>query len=69
MVAASNRLPDGPAREAKIMAAQKILVEREAIVVPIYHYILNHAVSDRVLGFKVNPFGVIRFDEITLKNP
>ena len=67
LVHASNRLPNGPEREAKIMAAQKILVEREAIVVPIYHYVLNHAVSDRVQGFRVNPFGVIRFDEIVLK--
>ena len=67
LVLAANKLPDGPVRVAKILAAQKILVEREAVVVPIYHYILAHAVADRVQNFRVNPFGVILFDEITLK--
>lgn len=54
----------GPAREAKIREAQAILVDREAIVVPVYHYVQNHAVGPRVQGFRASPFGVIRFNEL-----
>jgi oligopeptide transport system substrate-binding protein len=60
-------LVPGPARQAKIREAQAILVDREAIVVPLYHYVQNHAVGPRVRGFRANPFGVIRFDELKVK--
>lgn len=61
-----SEISSGPKRLELIKKAQKILVENEAIVVPIYHYVQTHAVSKRVTGFKVNPFGVIRFDELVL---
>jgi oligopeptide transport system substrate-binding protein len=60
-------LAPGPARERKIREAEEVLVDREAIVVPIYHYVQNHVVAARVQGFKVNPFGVIRFDELRIR--
>lgn len=60
-------LKPGPEREAKIRQAQSILVDREAIAVPLYHYVQNHAVGPRVEGFRANPFGVIRFSELKLK--
>ncbi len=57
----------GAARTEKIKQAQKILVDDEAAVVPIFHYVQNHLVSERVTGFKVNPFGIISFGEMSLQ--
>jgi len=57
----------GPEREKRVLQAQKILLEDEAVIVPIYHYILNHAVSKRVTGFECNPFGVVKFGELGLR--
>ncbi|MFL5813064.1 MAG: peptide ABC transporter substrate-binding protein [Bdellovibrionia bacterium] len=56
----------GSARTEKIRKAQKILVEDDAAVVPIFHYVQNHLVSQRVNGFKVNPFGIVSFNEMSL---
>ena len=58
-------LAPGTTREALIRRAQKLLVEKEAAVIPIYHYVQNHAVSKRVAGFRANPFGMIFFRELT----
>jgi len=54
----------GPKREKLIRDAQKILVEDEAMVVPLFHYVQNYAVSQRVKNFRANPFGVIRLNEL-----
>ncbi|MGZ3707558.1 MAG: hypothetical protein ACXWPM_01815, partial [Bdellovibrionota bacterium] len=59
----------GPERLKLIREADRILVEEEAAVVPIYHYVQNHAVSKRVKGFRVSPFGVIRFDDLKWGSP
>jgi oligopeptide transport system substrate-binding protein len=61
-----SALPPGEKRSEKIRQAQKILVIDEAAVVPVFHYVQNHLVSSRVAGFKVNPFGVISFSEMSL---
>jgi oligopeptide transport system substrate-binding protein len=58
--------PEGTARVKKILRAQQILVERDAVVVPIYHYVQTHAVATRVQGFRVSPTGVIHFKELSL---
>ncbi len=57
-------MPSGSARVDLIHRAQSLLVDREAVVVPLFHYLQIHAVSARVKKFQVSPFGVIRFDEI-----
>ncbi len=64
LVAEISALESGPKREAKIRRAQQILVEQEAAVIPIYHYVQTHAVSPRVKNFRANPFGVIRLNEL-----
>ncbi|MGK5082436.1 peptide ABC transporter substrate-binding protein [Bdellovibrionota bacterium FG-1] len=62
-----STLPSGPRKVQKLIEAQKLLVQDEAIVVPIYYYVQNHAISSRVVRFRVNPFGVIRFDELEVR--
>jgi oligopeptide transport system substrate-binding protein len=57
----------GPARVEKIQQAQEILVDREAVVIPLYHYVQATVVSARVKNYRINPFGVIRFEELELK--
>lgn len=66
MVKEIESMRPGAQREEKIKKAQKILVEEEAIVVPIYFYVQNYAISKRIKGFRANPFGVILFDELDL---
>lgn len=58
----------GPEREKKTLEAQRILLDEAVALVPIYHYSQVHAVKPRVSGFRVNPFGVIRFEELELRN-
>jgi oligopeptide transport system substrate-binding protein len=60
-------LPAGQKREDAMKKAQIILERDEAVVVPIYHYVQNHLVSPRVQNFAVNPYGVVHFDELSLK--
>ena len=59
-------LPPGRVRENLIQQAQNILIE-EAPIVPIYHYVQNSAVARRVKGFRINPFGIIQFQEISME--
>ena len=66
LVRAIEKLKPGSERALKIREAERLLVDREAIVVPIYHYVQNLAIGPRVGGFRVNPFGVIRFSELRL---
>ena len=67
LVTAIEGMTPGPERAEKVRAAQKILVDDEAVVVPLYHYVQTHGVAARVTGFRVNPFGVIRFNELGLR--
>jgi oligopeptide transport system substrate-binding protein len=62
-----SRLAPGPEREAKVREADRLLVLDEAAVAPLFHYVQVHAVAPRVRGFRVNPFGVIRFEELSLR--
>ena len=64
----SRGLPPGKERAEKILSAQKILLEEEAVVIPIYHYVQNIAVSPRVHGFRVNPFGIVLFRDLSLSD-
>jgi oligopeptide transport system substrate-binding protein len=58
--------PGGSLRTKLIQDAEKLL-DDEAPVVPIFHYVQNHAVSSRVLNFSADPFGVIHLSELSLK--
>ena len=58
----------GAAREAKIIAAQKILAD-EAVLIPLYHYVQVNAVKPEVEGFIVNPFGWIPFHHLRKRLP
>jgi len=69
LVSEIERMPPGKAREAKIIRAQKILTEEEAIVIPIFHYVQHHAVSKRVRNFRVNALGLARYGEFRLNDP
>ncbi len=61
-----ERMLPGPLRSEKIRLAQRILVNDEAAVIPLYHYVQNTAVSARLKGFRVSPFGVIRFQDLSI---
>lgn len=54
-------------REAKMIEAQKILVEKDAVVVPLYHYVSTYAVGPRILKYEMNPLGVTLFEEVEMK--
>lgn len=57
-----------PARENKIFAAEKILLNEQAVVVPLYHYVTTYAVGPRILKYDVSPLvGVTLFEEVEIK--
>ncbi len=61
-----SRLSPGSTRRDAILKAQKMLLEDEAVVVPVFHYRLNHAFSARVKQAKVNPLSVLLFNEVRI---
>ncbi len=61
-------LKPGGDRDRKILAAQKILVEEEALVVPIYHYVSTQVIGPRIEKYPVSPFGHTRFEEVRMKH-
>lgn len=60
------RLPHGPEREALVRKADRLLTEEEAVVVPLFHYVQDYAVSARVKGMRAAPNSVVRFSELAL---
>ncbi len=61
-------LRPSPEREAKIFQAEKILLNQEAVVVPLYHYVTTYAVGPRIRKYEVSPLvGVTLFEEVELK--
>jgi len=54
-------------REDKMIEAQRILLEQDVVIVPLYHYVSTFAVGPRLVKFQVNPFGVTHFEEVEMK--
>jgi oligopeptide transport system substrate-binding protein len=54
----------GRAREALIRKAQGLLVEKDAVIAPLFHAVQVHALSSRLEGFHANEFGIVRFDRL-----
>jgi oligopeptide transport system substrate-binding protein len=61
-------LKPGRIRDQKILKAQKILVEEETLIVPLYHYVSTQVVGPRIETYRVNPFGHTRYEEVRLKH-
>lgn len=61
------RLPVGRDRLAKINEAQRILLEEECVLIPIFHYTQSYAISRRVESLTVNPLSILRYDEIKVR--
>ncbi len=65
-VARIARLPRGAERTRWIQRAQLRLVSEQVALVPLYHYIQTSAVSPRLQGFRVSPYGTLEFRELRL---
>jgi oligopeptide transport system substrate-binding protein len=66
LVARVRRMLPGAERERLIREAQKILVDEEAIVIPLYHYVQTHMASTRLQGFAVNPYGQVNWGRLRI---
>lgn len=60
-------LPPGEKRAEFLKKAQELLVNQESVIVPIFHYRLFHAFSDRIVPVRVNPLSVFFFHEVKFK--
>ena len=67
LVAKISTTPSGAARRKLIAAAEKILVQDEAIVIPVFYPLVSHLVSERVQGFVMDPLNGVSFAGITLR--
>lgn len=63
---ASSRGSDGE-RQSAYDKAQKILLEDEVAIVPLFTETNLHLVTQRVIGFRVNPMGDFEFKNLKLK--
>lgn len=61
------KLPVGRDRLAKINEAQRLLLEEECVLVPVFHYTQSYATSRRVESLTVNPLSIVRYDEIKVR--
>lgn len=57
-------LPTGAERADLVRQADSLLVNEEAVVIPIYHYMQNFAVAPQITRFQMNVFGVVPFNEL-----
>jgi len=57
----------GAARTKLMAEADKILVQDEAIVVPVYYPVLSHLVAKRISGFAMDPLNGIAFANLSVK--
>jgi oligopeptide transport system substrate-binding protein len=67
LVSRVRRMLPGAERERLIVQAQKILLEEEAIVIPLYHYVQTHMASPGLKGFAVNPYGQVNWSALRLE--
>jgi oligopeptide transport system substrate-binding protein len=68
LVGRISALAPGFSRSRLIEQADRMLVSDEAVLVPIYFYSQNHAISPRVRGFRANPYGTVRFSELRVQS-
>ncbi|MCC7442137.1 MAG: peptide ABC transporter substrate-binding protein [Bdellovibrionales bacterium] len=61
LVRKALELRRGAERAKLLERAQKILIEEEAAVIPLFHYEQVFALIPRLRGFKANPSGVVLF--------
>ena len=54
-------------RKRHARAAQKILIIKDAVLVPLYQEVLTAVTSARVTGLTVNPHGAVLFKQIYLR--
>ena len=59
--------PGSALRNRLIEKAQSILLERDVVVVPLFHYNQTVAVSDRLKGFSLNGVGLVNFSTLEIK--
>lgn len=67
LVAKIQEMEPSPERTKLIIDAQAILVEKEAIIIPIYHYVSTQVVGPRLEKYGVSPFGHTRYEEVRFK--
>jgi ABC-type oligopeptide transport system substrate-binding subunit len=60
--------PSGPARKKLIAQADKILVEDEAIVVPVFYAVVSYLVAPRITGFAMDPLNGVSFSDLGIKS-
>ncbi len=66
LVHRAARLADKSERKALYLQAQKILIEDDAVVLPMYSAVWQSLVSPRVRGFPSNSIAFLRFDQVEL---
>ncbi len=64
IVSKVEALAPGAERTRLIREAEKILLLDEAVTIPLYHYVQIHLVSPAWSGFRADPMGVVRLDEL-----
>ena len=67
LVSEISSLPPGSKREELIRQAQRILTEEDAVIIPLFQSVQTHALGERLEGFQVSPFGIIRFDQLSIR--
>ena len=65
LVSEVSTMPNGALRLSKIKKAQSILVDRDAVVIPVFFRRDVYLVSPKLSGFRVNPVGVTLFSEVS----
>lgn len=62
-----SEMNPSPVRTNSIIEAQRILLERDAVVMPLYHYKNYYLISARWQGIEATPMGILYFDKASPK--
>jgi len=57
-------MPTNAERNLKVLQAEKILIDQEAVIAPLFQAVLVHAVKPGIRGFLSNPFGLVDLSKI-----
>jgi oligopeptide transport system substrate-binding protein len=69
LVLAARYAQNPAAREKNDIAAQKILLEQDAVIVPLYYEPIMALVRKRVQGLELNPLNYLFLRKVNLVNP
>ena len=67
LVELASQINDQEKRKKLYDKAQKILIERDCVIIPLYFYVQNWLIKPYVKGLELNPMGLFYFHKVWIE--